>query len=416
MPTHLRRYCFSVNSGPAKPHEERNVPTLSFSVFMVKRVGYDKRWLSMLTLPIFLTHKNFFIMKTRNLLLIVALFVMGWTACTTIDGADLGNYEGTPQKKYTVRLSCAGELDITQQPLTRYTPTDNDLYAVSVSQKPTSASPSTSSKDYAYGLFDNLANVELEVLADHKYNVSVYMIVDGKNKVYSDSTYVSDVLHRCYAEPFKVSKSSGVEFGVLTNKFTYSNTEHLLSYDKLREVNASSASYLNENIESYYGRSGEFVPTTDGETISIHMERMTYGIKFVAGDFLSEGVLKIKLSTTGLLQNHSKTFRITPDNRTYETTFRYHSPGNWYNYENLLDAKYTLSLNIEWQKNDTKTIKLKQTDIQVNRLKQTVVNINMYEDQVLGNSSLSATYEDIDITESDTNQYTFGEKQGEYIW
>ena len=354
-------------------------------------------------------------MKTKNLLLIVALFVMGWTACTTTDGVDFGNSEGTPQKKYTVRLSCAGELDITQQPLTRYTPSENDLYAVSVTQKPTSAG-SSSAKNYAYGLFDNLANVELEVLEDHKYYVTIYMIVDGKNKVYSDSTYISDVLHKCYAEPFKVKKSSGVEFGVLTNKFTYSESEHFDSYSKLREVNAS-ASYLNENIESYYGRSGEFVPTTNGETISVHMERMTYGIKFVAGDFLSEGILKIKLHVPNATSSYDyKSYELTPDNKTYETTLRYYKPSDWYGYDNLLDAKDTHGLDIEWQKNDTTTIALKKSYIKVNRLKQTIVNINMYEDQVLGNSSLSATYEDIEITESDTNQYTLGENQNEYVW
>ena len=40
----------------------------------------------------------------------------------------------------------------------------------------------------------------------------------------------------------------------------------------------------------------------------------------------------------------------------------------------------------------------------------------MTEDKVLGNGSLSLSFEDYDITESDTNQYTFGENQDEYKW
>ena len=350
-------------------------------------------------------------MKAKNLFLIVALFVMGLTACTTpnVEPEESG-YKNL--KRYKVCLSCAGELDVTQQPLTRYTPTGNDLYGISVTYKPASA---TSKKQYAFGLFDDISNVELELIEEHDYYITAYMIVDGKNVLYSDSTLIDNTLYRCFAQPFltKASKMSAV-----TNQFTYSEEECFQSWNiiTMKKAGASSATANSIGIESYYGYSGEFTPTADGETVSLFMKRMTWGVKFVAGDFLKEGKLRISMKDNVSPTYFSCTSYITPEDRVCEETFAYWSPSDWYSKENLLDAKNDISVDISWIKDEETTIALKTKTITINRLKQTIVNINMYEDDVLGDGKLSFSFEDIDITESDTNQYTFGENQDEYKW
>ncbi|MBR6759412.1 MAG: hypothetical protein IKM03_03400 [Alistipes sp.] len=348
-------------------------------------------------------------MKLQKMLLMALFLVLGLSACTT-NNTDLDDITDPTEKRYKVRLACAGELDVTQQPLRGITLSDNDLYAVKVSYEPVSAS--SNSKPYAYGLFDDISKAEIELLDGYEYYVSVYLIVDGKNVIYSDSTFIDDNLYRCFAEPFKTSDS---EFGVLNNAFTYSEETSFDSFHNgVRLCNDSRASYWVENVESYYGGKS-FVPTADGEVLTINMERMTYGLKFIANDFLTKGEVVIKCEYESQ-RGHWKFYSLSPESRTIEVKNLYYSPSFWYGQTNLLDAKADVLIDITWKKDDTTEIALKRKEIQINRLKQTVVRINMTEDKVLGNGSLSLSFEDYDITESDTNQYTFGENQNEYKW
>ena len=197
--------------------------------------------------------------------------------------------------------------------------------------------------------------------------------------------------------------------------FTYSEETSFDSFHNgVRLCNDSRASYWVENVESYYGGKS-FVPTADGEVLTINMERMTYGLKFIANDFLTKGEVVIKCEYESQ-RGHWKFYSLSPESRTIEVKNLYYSPSFWYGQTNLLDAKADVLIDITWKKDDTTEIALKRKEIQINRLKQTVVRINMTEDKVLGNGSLSLSFEDYDITESDTNQYTFGENQNEYKW
>lgn len=354
-------------------------------------------------------------MKT-NFFSIVVLLFMGLIGCTTNELTTDETINNNP-KKFTVRLACAGELDVTQQPLSRFTSSNSDVYAVSVSYKP---QKETNFKGYARGIFDDISKLELEVLENHDYLVYVYLVADGKNIIHSDSTLIDGSLYRCFAEPFKMydeSNSSKVEYGALTNRLTYSETLHFDNWNDGMRLKDNTLYNIVENVETYYGKSGQFTPTSDGEVIPINMKRMTYGVKFIAGDFLTTGKLKITMQTTHYNKTNKRTFTLTPENQVYETTLAYQEKiGDWYDKDNLLDAKDTHDLWISWNKNDSTVVTLKKKTIQVNRLKQTLVNINMHhdEDEVIGNSSFAITFEDIDLTVSDTNQYTYGENDNEY--
>lgn len=355
-------------------------------------------------------------MKLRHFFFAALASVMAFAACE--QEIDPVNPDTKPEV-YTVKLACAGELDITQVPLTRFTPDNNDLYAVQVSYKPNSGG---SYKPYAYGLFDDISNLTVELLADYQYRFAIDMIDDAKDIVYCDSVLIDTQHYLGYAEPFigyngyNASKNESIT--KLMNELVYSQDCYFVKvgglYPDSGGTNSSHPIKLKngstvsdpKGVDRYFGLVKDYTPSETGEEISVFMKRMVYGLKVVAGDFLTEGKLTVKNNG-----GSSDDFTLTPDNKTYEAVYPYYTPYSWYTSENPSTSR---SITITWTKADGTSVSLKSQSPSFHRLKQTIINVEFYEDENAGDTKLQMLYDEDPFTEG--NSYIYGDDQGEYAW
>ena len=347
-------------------------------------------------------------MRAKHLLLAAFTLALGAVACeNNVETPATPNEEA---KTYTIRLRANGDVDVTHNPLTRFTPDDRDLYAIEVRYKPASESRYS---QYAYGLFDNLDNAVLELTENYNYNFTVLLIDDAKDKIYCDSILVDNVPYIGYSTPFKAynkyhASDNSYSNTRVTNEFIIAEDKYFGNIGRsiLYHLADGTTSYSPENIDVYYGERNGFTPEEGVTEIYINLERMNYGLKVEVSDFFDEGTLTVSY--------HSDRKRIlTPDNKSFETVFAHSSPESWYNSSN---AGTSYSLDFSWTKADGSVVNWDSINVSYHRLQQTVVTLNYYgEDEVAGMNSLVFTYEDTPIEEI-YKEYTHGEDQGDYEW
>lgn len=350
-------------------------------------------------------------MKLRHFMFAATLSLLTFAACGEL--SDPVNPDDLPEV-YTVKLDCGGELDINQVPLTRFTPDNNDLYGVNVYYMPVSGGIY---KNYAYGLFDDLSNATIDLIADYKFKFVVNLIDDGKSKVYSDGIQIEEVNYTGYGYPFQAYNNydgtKSLTITKISNAFTYSEDCYFYDLGRRFQIPGSTSSYCEpEGVDTYYGVA-EVVPTVDGETVSVFLKRMVYGIKVVAGDFLTEGTVKVSFASR---DNDSPSFTLSPDNKVVENIYTTLRRPEWYEKEELEDAYSDRIMNFSWTKDDGTVLKLKEQTVKVNRLKQTIINLTFYEDTTIDGAKLGVQYEDQVFVEEGQEVYTFGDDQGEYDW
>lgn len=361
-------------------------------------------------------------MKANHLLFALFALLLGAAAC---ENDYFDSQQPSEPKTYTVKLRTTGEVEVTYEPLTRFTPDDRDLYGVQVLHKPATTG---SYEFYAYGLFDSLDNAELEVTENHIYWIQVWMVDDGKDKVFCDSILIDQNYYLGYDKPFrgknKYNGATTESITQLTNQFTYDSDRYFTGINSSGYLHDITASFkakdgktytYPEDVDYYFGTIGNYTPTEDGTTLSIYLKRMAFGLKVVVGDYLDNG--KITLTTLG--GEHTYTF--TPENRVLEKTYSYMSGLNsndydWYDNDDLSQTYRNFSLDFLWTKADGTTVDWKPFTAKFYRLKQTVFNLEYYgEDGVLGNNYFEAHYEDTPIEEA-YQSYTFGKEQDDYNW
>ena len=356
-------------------------------------------------------------MRAKHLLLAAFTLALGAVACeNNVETPATPNEEA---KTYTIRLRTNGDVDITHNPLTRFTPDDRDLYGISVYHKPATTG---SYECYAYGLFDSLDDVELEVVENYSYSITVLLVDDGKDKVYCDSILVDQNYYLGYEEPFrgrnKYNGSSSNSITKLTNEFTYDSDRYFNSATGY--INGLSQSFkakdgktytYPEDVDIYYGYVTNYIPTEDNATLSIYVKRMAFGLKVIVGDYLDNG--EITLSTLG----HTYTF--TPENKVLEKTYSNMNGlgnDNWYSKDDLSQTYKEFSLDFKWTKADKTVVDWKSFKAYLYRLKQTVFTLDYYgEDEVLGTNMFEIHYEDTPIEEGYRN-YSYGSEQDDYNW
>lgn len=358
-------------------------------------------------------------MKAKQLLFAALTLAIGAISCEK----SLGDVQQPDIKPKTmkIKLRATGEIDVDHQPLTRFTADDRDLYGVQVWHKPVSTG---SYEYYAYGLFDNLDNVELEVKENYKYRIEVRMIDDGKDKIYCDSILIDTQYYLGYGRPFSgkndYNASSSESITQLTNKFTYDRSRYFLSCG----LNSKSQTQIQladgkifENpigIDLYYGKVEDYIPTENGAGLSIYLKHMIFGLKIEVGDFFKEGSISVK---DGVKLNKGEHNAIlTPDSRSLTRTFAdTQNNSSWYDATDPLIASFNWYIEFVWTKENGSQVKWKTLYIPVYRLKQAVIKLDYYEDDVLGNNHFEVHYEDTPLEENYV-EYIFGSEQDDYIF
>ena len=363
-------------------------------------------------------------MKTRNLLFAAFVAAMAMAACESVLPEQQPPID--EPRTFTVHLGMSGEINVSQNPLTRFTPDDRDLYGIQVYHKPASKNTYT---PCAYGLFDNIEDVKLEVTENYNYAIEVILVNDGKDMIHRDSILVDDVPYIGYDEPFYAynrypgAKEQSVT--IVSNEFTYAEDRYFYNYyDHERDlrfspVYASDSDFINPRIDTYYGKLVDYTPTTEGAVIDIYMKHMIYGLKVEVGEFFNEGKLEVFLYAAefnkGYPDTSYDTYTLTPDNKSKEYIYTHYEVGKWYNQTDVTKANCSRDIDFTWTKADGTKVNWQRESILFTRLKETVVTLDYYEDESAGSNNISMHYDDTEM-ELGYKSYVIGDTQDEYDW
>ena len=302
-------------------------------------------------------------LRLIRMALFAVLMCVNFASCSNDDVAP---NEPQKPKEYTVSLGFTGEISVSESPLSRAeTEEKNDLYGFVIYSCP-NVEGQTKYTKYAYGLFDDVSSVNIKLLEGYKYKFTSTMLVNGKNVIYS---YGLD-----YKEPFHM---------YLTNKFTYSSAENLISSEM-----SKVGSYYHNKVDRYYGKLLDFIPSDENKSAKIYMKRTSFGAKFVAEN-LSEGQLDIAMESSPLV-------RLTPETTTSENIYHLSDVVSAYDTEDYFEEIATV---INWKKTDDVVVPLGEHKIKFKRNKLTTITIKVAD--ITSDNNISVEFEDDEMGEGD---------------
>lgn len=190
-----------------------------------------------------------------------------------------GGDEPTAPKEFEISIGFGGEISVTDSPLGRAV--ENNLYAVQVYSKKTSGTEAE--VPYAYGLFDDIASLKLNVTEGYTYRFVASMVKDAKSKIQAtDNKYGAPYGNKAVSEG---------------NKFIVSSTKGFDGLESGSALLAGAASAVAmPNLDRYYGEA-TLTPSETNKAVTIHMLRTVFGLKFVAKGLDQESeTVKIAIS------------------------------------------------------------------------------------------------------------------------
>ena len=308
-------------------------------------------------------------------LLAISLLLFIWTSCSKVHGLDQDCEE------ITVALNINGDfaVEVDQDPLTRAGST-NDAYAINVYYD--KEGNGTTDDIYAYGLFDNVADMRITLLSNHKYSFRCTLVKDARNTLFFGQAFNNT--YSGYAYPFQTSSSNST---MVNNAFVVGGTTYFTGFNNGNAHMAGSLSPSTSNSTAYpstnrfYGQTDNYEPIHNG-VVNIYLKRVVFGAKFIVSG-LTNGTMKVTCGSFA-----SMTFR---QDGSREGMYTFPTPVDvWKNDTPIvasLAADYTSSWGSLWNLSQSQ-------DIQFKRNVMTTVNIQINPD--LSSASVSITEEDMD--------------------
>lgn len=196
--------------------------------------------------------------------------------------------EAEEQTSYTVSFNFSGDISVSDEPLTKGTPTNN-LYGINVYYDGTEANVITDK--YAYGLFDNVGDMTITLLSGHKYKFECTLVINGKTLL--ESSNIGK-----YEAPFGQ---------ILENQFVL-GTDTVMDGIKrgTSRMKGESSDIETPRLDRYYGETTNYVPTVGG-TVVIDLIRTSFGVKFVVTGLANDGTLTVA-SRNNTIQNWTQPY------------------------------------------------------------------------------------------------------------
>lgn len=294
-------------------------------------------------------------------MLLFCLFTMG--ACSN---EEVENIPPEKSSVYTVSLGFSGDIDVSQEPLTRATST-NDIYGINVYYD---KDKDGDIKDvYAYGLFDNKEDMIISLLSGHKYKFECSLVKDGKKTLYYGQAFGQKYSGFCY--PFQTNLTNST---MLKNEFVIGTSERLTGIKSGKAHISSTTSPSTSNATDYasvnrfYGEATDYIPTVGGQVV-IALKRVVFGAKFVITG-VKEGTL-----TASCGSFWSK--KTTTDDEGNATIYSFSDVYDCWKNESTYSAKLELSFDSDrgsdWDLKNSSTITFKRNVL-------TTVKINVSPD------------------------------------
>ena len=276
--------------------------------------------------------------------------------------------EQSVPKEYTVSLKFNGEIETEDSPLTRAETASTDLYGVQVYKD---------GQSFAYGLFDNVNDMNLNLLSGSKYKFVVTLIKDGKNIVVKKYGNV-------YASSYPFY-SYYITTLLCSNTFTYDkNSLDFLGVGKISVNGNEDVSY--PEADWYYGELDNYTPMENG-VVNIELKHTVFGLRYeVSG--VTDGTVTIKI------ENSDRTFfnkaDITSDYTSDGSILAFYDiHSSWLYADNYTE---NLTVSVKWVRGIGITQDLGSKSIQIKRNIMNVVRIKLGADG--SDSSVGITTED----------------------
>lgn len=238
-------------------------------------------------------------------------------------------------KPITVSLGVGGDFTVSSDPATK-AGTDDGIYGINVYFD--KEKDSKTDDIYAYGVFDNVADMTITLLSGYKYRFVCTFAKNGEHALYygqyDGNTYMG------YAKPFQTNKHTSTELG---NKFIYTNQtgEYLSGLGTGNAVVSVSGSPYDQQyprIHRYYGELDSYTPVAGG-VATIPLKKTVFGLKLIIKG-VPEGSLNAKV-VTGSYTLLDKT----------ATSTDYVSGSDLHSYANVYDCwknESTLAGTVSW--------------------------------------------------------------------
>lgn len=296
--------------------------------------------------------------------------------------------EDTDDNYITVGLNCGGEfLDISNSPLSKAA--GDDLFYIQVYSLKEYEGMENSYEEtpYAYGVFESsLDDVTIKLLDGAAYRFKIAIVVGG--------SYGGDPAMGKYNKEF--------------------------NYD--RNYYSDPAYNIQRTREGFYGELDKYVPV-EGESVTINTKRVSYGAEFIAEN-LTEGIMRISVSSNYYGNNSIYTVELTPENPTSDKIYSFSDVWRaWYgmtmptgNYDpetgNMIyeqvDYYNEKTLTVNWVKSEDNVVPLGNYKVTFQRNVKTTIRIKAEE--IASSKGMSVTREDTEITLDDTEYVIEGGK------
>lgn len=375
---------------------------------------------------------NYFVNNQLNirtmkkiLLFALPLLAMCIVSCNRVEIDATAGTEDTPQSVgETVNVSFAfkGDITIEESPLSKAAGEETestDLYGISVYYD--EERDGKINDVYGYGLFDNIADMNISLLTGYKYKFVCSLVKDGKNEVaYNNYRFYSSDYFTTegYCMPFCNSGQSYREDSFnysypsyrsyptpVKNEFILGGSSHLTGLGKGGTNNFKAEEYTSiygdrtyswsslsstgnggykqyPETDRYYGETTDYTPT-EGGVVSIEMKRCVFGMKLnVTG--VTDGSLTIfidDISSNSITSNSYAYFfydDITSDYSTEEAIYTFEDVYQCWSDAMLSNTYYkNMYMHVIWERGNSVTQTLETQQVSFKRNVLTTVNINL---------------------------------------
>lgn len=317
-------------------------------------------------------------MKSTVLLWIsmLAICIMGVSCQRETESAPSG-------ETYKVSLNIDGDfdVDVNHEPMTKASGTSTDAYGINVYYD--KEGNGATDDIYAYGLFDNVADMSITLLSNHKYRVVCNYVRDAKNTLYFGQAFNNT--YSGYAYPFQTNSSNST---LLNNMFIIGTGTYFTGFASGNAHRKGIGSPSTTNSEAYarvnrfYGETDGYEPVPNG-TINVYLKRVVFGAKFVVTG-LKEGSLSVKCGEFYYKYYYN-------DSEGVECIYTFPNVYNvWKN-----DTPHVATVAISYNSSRGDLWNLSQSrDIQFKRNVMTTVNIQLNPD--LSGASVNLSEEELD--------------------
>ena len=255
-----------------------------------------------------------------------------------------------------VSLNVVGEITVSEDELTRSTPSTNDLYVVQVYTKDNNGNLSP----FASGVFDDMSLCKLNLKKGSSYSVLICMVSDAKNYLgknfsltnngisnyYTDNTNSYNSLgnytnsgsnnnhvntttgpyHLSGARESTYSKYYEYTYHLATNRLNYNSNRGISYYDSNTDTSASNyTSYSNFRFSQirigifqdikyptctdwFYGEVNDYSPNGETATLDVVLRRTGFKLKYeLSGVTDGEVTVKVYNGTRTFIENTTNT-------------------------------------------------------------------------------------------------------------